>query len=353
MLAKNRSRKSARKAAVKANQRIIEGGASGKSELSRLKARTLGAYHSFVGAQKSFLDSMDDEMQAAEIKEARDGLDAAFEGYAKRIAELITHCVDAGKYEEQETASWEYRQAEAMHQDARRQYRTHLSDTRSTGTRHSGSTVGRDVMADVGIRSDLEAGGRGDVVAEPAGGEDEARRDITDDYRPTPRDDSGDLDRITWTISEVSLHKSRICEDRGDKHKSCIDVEREFRKLDITEKKSTVGLNTVGAVTNPAYSSPINQLGVDTWKQLNRVSIPTFSGDKRQYSSWKAAFYTCVDAAPATPEYKVLQLRNYLKRGSLKDYGGSWTFKCSLCCCKGHIGEKIWWRAPIGGIEAR
>ena len=304
MLAKNRSRKSARKAAVKANQRIIEGGASGKSELSRLKARTLGAYHSFVGAQKSFLDSMDDEMQAAEIKEARDGLDAAFEGYAKRIAELITHCVDAGKYEEQETASWEYRQAEAMHQDARRQYRTHLSDTRSTGTRHSGSTVGRDVMADVGIRSDLEAGGRGDVVAEPAGGEDEARRDITDDHTPTPRDDVGDVERMSRTISEISLHEPRKCEDRGEKHESREYVERELRKSDTTER-----LESARAVKNPAHSSPINQLGVDMWKQLNRVSIPTFSGDKRQYSSWKAAFYTCVDAAPVTPEYKLLQLR--------------------------------------------
>ena len=59
--------------------------------------------------------------------------------------------------------------------------------------------------------------------------------------------------------------------------------------------------------------SGTQQLGTDMWKQLNRVSIPTFSGDKRMYESWSAAFYTCVDAAPATPEYKLLQLRSYLR----------------------------------------
>ena len=258
--------------------------------------------------------------------------------------------MEAGKADEQEQASWDYRQAEAIHQEARRQYRIHLSDTKSTLTRHSGSALSKDIMM---RRSEPEVDDGRDIVAEPDGGEDEALRDIADDYTPTPGDGVGDLDHTSRTIAEISLHESRECKDRGDKHESRKDMEREFQKLDITENRSTVGLNTVRAVTTPAHSSPINQLGVDMWKQLNRVSIPTFSGDKRQYSSWKAAFYTCVDAAPATPEYKVLQLRNYLKRGSLKDYGGSWTFKCSLCCCKGHIGEKIWWRAPIGGIEAR
>jgi enterochelin esterase-like enzyme len=61
-----------------------------------------------------------------------------------------------------------------------------------------------------------------------------------------------------------------------------------------------------------------NQLGTDMWKQLNRVSIPTFSGDKRLYGNWRAAFYTCVDAAPATAEYKLLQLRYYLRGEALR-----------------------------------
>ena len=49
-----------------------------------------------------------------------------------------------------------------------------------------------------------------------------------------------------------------------------------------------------------------------------RVSIPVFSGDKSNYASWKAAFMACVDQAPATPEYKLLQLRQYLSGEALK-----------------------------------
>ena len=59
-------------------------------------------------------------------------------------------------------------------------------------------------------------------------------------------------------------------------------------------------------------------LGADMWRQLKRISIPTFAGDKRLYANWKAAFYTCVDAAPATPEYKLLQLRSYLSGEALR-----------------------------------
>ena len=59
-------------------------------------------------------------------------------------------------------------------------------------------------------------------------------------------------------------------------------------------------------------------LGQDMWRQLQRVAIPVFSGDKRKYASWKAAFMGCIDRAPATPEYKLLQLRQYLS--------GAWIF---------------------------
>jgi len=49
--------------------------------------------------------------------------------------------------------------------------------------------------------------------------------------------------------------------------------------------------------------SPKHELGKDLWKQLTRVSIPVFSGDKRSYESRKGAFMACVDKAPATAEY--------------------------------------------------
>ena len=43
----------------------------------------------------------------------------------------------------------------------------------------------------------------------------------------------------------------------------------------------------------------------DMWKQLKRVQIPIFSGEKKRYESWKAALLACIDQAPATAEYKL------------------------------------------------
>ena len=59
-------------------------------------------------------------------------------------------------------------------------------------------------------------------------------------------------------------------------------------------------------------------IGQDLWRQLKKVTIPVFSGDKRTYQNWKAAFVNYVDQAPATPEYKLLQLRQCLAGEALK-----------------------------------
>ena len=63
---------------------------------------------------------------------------------------------------------------------------------------------------------------------------------------------------------------------------------------------------------------PAVTIGRDMWTQLKRVAIPVFSGNKKTYESWKAAFIACIDKAPATPEYKLLQLQQYLSGEALK-----------------------------------
>ena len=68
----------------------------------------------------------------------------------------------------------------------------------------------------------------------------------------------------------------------------------------------------------PTDSREIPSIGQDLWRQLKRVQIPVFSGDKRNYASWRAAFLACIDSAPATGEYKLLQLRQYLSGEALK-----------------------------------
>ena len=66
------------------------------------------------------------------------------------------------------------------------------------------------------------------------------------------------------------------------------------------------------ATIAPTESCTTPAIGQDLWSQLKRVQIPIFSGDKRNYPSWKAAFHACIDNAPVTPEYKMLQLRQYV-----------------------------------------
>ena len=72
------------------------------------------------------------------------------------------------------------------------------------------------------------------------------------------------------------------------------------------------------AIRERIERSPAVEIGQDLWKQLKKVSIPVFSGEKSTYESWKAAFVACIDKAPATPEYKLLQLRQYLSGEALK-----------------------------------
>ena len=64
--------------------------------------------------------------------------------------------------------------------------------------------------------------------------------------------------------------------------------------------------------TDVSKESLTRKIGQDLWRQLKRVSIPVFNGDKRNLKNWKSVFNTFVDQAPATPEYKLLlQVRQH------------------------------------------
>ena len=70
-------------------------------------------------------------------------------------------------------------------------------------------------------------------------------------------------------------------------------------------------------VGQPRGSSK-EQLSVDSSAVLKRVSIPKFTGNKKHSEAGKAAFYSCVDKARATPEYKLLRLHECLQGEPLK-----------------------------------
>ena len=73
---------------------------------------------------------------------------------------------------------------------------------------------------------------------------------------------------------------------------------------------NTFGARAAPQIDGAAYMykpkstmSEILSIGQDFWQQLKRIELPIFSGDKRTYQSWKAAFKACIDNAPATEEY--------------------------------------------------
>ena len=77
-------------------------------------------------------------------------------------------------------------------------------------------------------------------------------------------------------------------------------------------------INAEAVPFESTVSSTASSIGQDLWRQLKRVQIPVFAGDKKNYQSWKAAFIACIDSALATTEYKLLQLWRYLSCEALK-----------------------------------
>ena len=72
------------------------------------------------------------------------------------------------------------------------------------------------------------------------------------------------------------------------------------------------------AISDSSGCNHVNGIGTDLWTQLKKISMPMFSGDKTMYPGWKAAFMACIDESPFTPEYKLLQMRQYLSGEPLK-----------------------------------
>ena len=76
------------------------------------------------------------------------------------------------------------------------------------------------------------------------------------------------------------------------------------------------------SVQGQNVSSDSALIGQDLWKQLKKVSVPIFKEVKKTYQNWKAAFMACVDQAPATAEYKLLQLKQCLAGEALRAIEG-------------------------------
>ena len=92
-------------------------------------------------------------------------------------------------------------------------------------------------------------------------------------------------------------------------HKPAVKSEYHTPKKSVKrEVESTTSSAGVKYHSTPKPKSMVtsSEIDADMWKQLKLVSIPVFHGDKSNYESWKAAFTACVDNAPVTPEYKLI-----------------------------------------------
>ena len=138
----------------------------------------------------------------------------------------------------------------------------------------------------------------------------------------------GDHDRNGSSLpAEKSLHQPEYCPERAIVKSN---ASRSESYLCDREVQSALMNQPSSGIRNPEVRLPVSNngqrihpadsemIGQDLWKQLKRVTIPVFSGDKKTYQNWKAAFMACVDQAPATAEYKLLQLRQCLAGDALK-----------------------------------
>ena len=50
----------------------------------------------------------------------------------------------------------------------------------------------------------------------------------------------------------------------------------------------------------------------EIFRRLKTIQIPTFTGNKRAYRAWRAAFMACVGQTSSSPEVKLLHLKQYL-----------------------------------------
>lgn len=82
-------------------------------------------------------------------------------------------------------------------------------------------------------------------------------------------------------------------------------------------------------------------VGTDMWRQLKIVEIPIFACDKKKYRAWKSAFMAYIDSAPATGEYKRLQLRQYTSGDALRTIDNLGHSKASYEATKERLERKF------------
>ena len=127
------------------------------------------------------------------------------------------------------------------------------------------------------------------------------------------------------SLHRENKHTSRSAStgDEADEMIDCVDNETKEAWLFLSQSnsKESRGNNTSQSDT---FESTHGKNGhvVDANKQLEQIRIPKFSGDKKQYQSWWAAFSSCVDETNLSAQFKMLRLESRLEGEAAKTVKG-------------------------------
>ena len=89
------------------------------------------------------------------------------------------------------------------------------------------------------------------------------------------------LDKIQQKEAAIPLHQT---ESEQLHQKEVLQQQQSVQQKNPQELLSVSMNDNVSQ-----YTSDSTLIGLDLWKQLKRITIPVFTGDKKTYQSWKAA----------------------------------------------------------------
>ena len=292
--------------------------------LETFKAEKFKAKTSFTRARRKLLSLIDDDHQPRR-NEVRindcESLNLALQSALRVMDNLWEEYSRRGDRYNRKKIGREMEQLESEFTDAQNRAQDYLDKTKPESS--ASESVLSEAESDRRKETELEPHPVSREFQDPR----EWKRDLHDPH-PVSRElqDPREWRRDLYEPHPVSRELQDPREWKGDLHEPHPDS----RKLRDHYEMPYTDLYQEDLKPRPFIPAPMTfsgkgsaetsavTIGRDMWTQLERVAIPVFSGNKKTYESWKAAFTACIDKAPATPEYKLLQLRQYLSGEALK-----------------------------------
>ena len=104
-----------------------------------------------------------------------------------------------------------------------------------------------------------------------------------------------DVKELTERFDKIEVHvRTRIAEKKDES--SAVDPGSNVASWVSQQKQESVA-KTIQQVQLESLSVQL-EIGSDMWRELERVSVSKFNGNKHFYPSWKTAFNACIDSAP-------------------------------------------------------